>query len=393
MPDMSAAAAIATRARPRAITAQGSAAEIEAQIAAEFAVESGGAAPGLVLVFASDGSLIAPLTGALAARFGPGCRVVGCSSAGEFASGRYDNRGAVAIAFPAAHFEGEAVWLRRLRDHAALDWMATLRAASIRVPDRPGRVRFGILLIDGLSKREELVTATVEATLPGVLVLGGSAGDGLRFGRTHLAIDGETRPESAILCLMSTDYRIEEVVFDHFTPSGQRMVVTEALPEERLILEINAEPAAEEYARMIGLPVADLGPRAFAENPLLVRIGGRHFVRAIVEVTEGGGLRMMSAVDEGVMMTLGRAEDLTDGFEARLARLDGTAALILGFDCILRRIALEQAGLQETVGRIFHDYNIAGFNTYGEQHGGIHVNQTFVGLAFLQGEDGDAAQL
>jgi hypothetical protein len=29
---------------------------------------------------------------------------------------------------------------------------------------------------------------------------------------------------------------------------------------------------------------------------------------------------------------------------------------------------------------------VAGFNTYGEQHGGLHVNQTFVGLAFLEPE-------
>lgn len=62
----------------------------------------------------------------------------------------------------------------------------------------------------------------------------------------------------------------------------------------------------------------------------------------------------------------------------------GRIALILGFDCILRRIALEQAGLGETVARIYRDHRVAGFNTYGEQHGGLHVNQTFVGLAFLE---------
>jgi hypothetical protein len=49
------------------------------------------------------------------------------------------------------------------------------------------------------------------------------------------------------------------------------------------------------------------------------------------------------------------------------------------------------------VGHLCRDYRIAGFNTYGEQHGGIHVNQTFVGLAILdpaaEGRDGatDAA--
>ena len=50
------------------------------------------------------------------------------------------------------------------------------------------------------------------------------------------------------------------MIFDHFTPASDRMVVTEALPEERVILSINAEPAAEEYARLIG--VAGGGARA-----------------------------------------------------------------------------------------------------------------------------------
>ena len=37
------------------------------------------------------------------------------------------------------------------------------------------------------------------------------------------------------------------------------------------------------------------------------------------------------------------------------------------------------------VARVRHrDHRVAGFNTYGEQHGGLHVNQTFVGLAFLE---------
>ena len=68
---------------------------------------------------------------------------------------------------------------------------------------------------------------------------------------------------------------------------------------------------------------------------------------------------------------------------ARMGEL-GRTALILGFDCVLRRIALEEAGLAESVGRIYRDHRVAGFNTYGEQHGGLHVNQTFVGLAFLE---------
>ncbi|MEI4472737.1 FIST N-terminal domain-containing protein [Frigidibacter sp. MR17.24] len=365
--------------RPMVAVSRGSAEAMARDFAAAFA----GAAPAAILLFAADGACLPALWLKLRAAFGPDCRVLGCSSAGEFAFGGYDSGSTVAIALPAAHFTIAPVLLPELRASASLNWLLALREAAEQVPDQPGRSRFGILLIDGLSQREELVSALIDATLPGTLVLGGSAGDGLRFARTEVMLDGTNRPDSAIFCLMSTDFAVEEIVFDHIMPTPARMVVTEADPEQRLILEIDAEPAAQEYARLIGVAPGALCPAAFAENPLLVQIGGKQFVRAISGVAPGGGLRLMSSVDTGSVMTLGRAVDLTDGLEDRLARLGRPAALILGFDCILRRIALEQAGLQEDAARIFRRWNVAGFNTYGEQHGGIHVNQTFVGLAFL----------
>lgn len=371
---------------PRVATAAGEAGRIADTLHVAFA----DCAPALVLFFAADGSAVAPLALALSERLGSGCRVLGCSSAGGFAFEGYDDKGVVAIAFPSQSFRAESVWLSRLRQHMALDWMVSLRNLGDRFRAVPGRSRFGLLLIDGMSRREELVTATVESTLPELLVLGGSAGDGLRFGQTHLAMNGEARVESALFCMIATDFAVEEVIFDHFVPVGQKMVVNAAEPENRLIREINAEPAAEEYARLIGVPVAALGPRAFAENPLLERQGGRHFVRAISGVTAEGGLSLMSSVETGAILTIGRAESLTEGLRQRMEQI-GPAELILGFDCILRRIAVEQAGQQATVSDLCRQYRIAGFNTYGEQHGGIHVNQTFVGLAFLdeRGRMGD----
>lgn len=374
------------RRRPHCVAATGGPAQAADEIAAQLARQG----PALVLVFASEGGVLAGLTGQLRERFGPGCRVLGCSSAGGFAFGPYRDDQVVAIGFPSATFRAEAIWLRGLRQHLALDWMLRLRALEAGFRGPAGWARFGLLMIDGLSRREELVTAAVDAALGALPVVGGSAGDGLRFGRTHLALDGETHPESALFCLVASAFPIEEVVFDHFTPAGERMVVTEAEPDARVIVSINAEPAAEEYARLIGLPEAALGPRAFAAHPLLTRQGGRHAVRAIQGVTPGGGLGLMSSVEAGTTMTLGRPENLTEGLEARMSRL-GRTALILGFDCVLRRIALEQAGLGDAVGRIYREHRVAGFNTYGEQHGGLHVNQTFVGLAFLEPGEGHAA--
>lgn len=375
------------RVRPRVLAVPGVPAEVAGAIEAEFIPY----APALVLVFAPDGEGLAPLTGRLREAFGPGCHVVGCSSAGGFAFSGYRDDHVVALAFPSAGFRATAVWLRDLRQHMALDWIRTLRrTASSFGTEAPGWSRFGLLMIDGLCRREELVAATVDAALGDLPVLGGSAGDGLRFGRTHLALDGEGHPESAVFCLVASAFPVEEVIFDHFVPASERMVVTDALPEERVIRTINAEPAAEEYARLIGLPEEALGPRAFAAHPLLMKQAGRHVVRAIQGVTADRGLSLMASVETGTTMTLGRADNPTESLAARMSEL-GRTALILGFDCVLRRISLEQAGLGESVGRIYREHRVAGFNTYGEQHGGLHVNQTFVGLAFLDPDARHAA--
>lgn len=370
--------------RPQVVAARGEIDAVEAGIVAGLA----GLGPSLILFFAADGAQVAPLSGRLSARFGPDCCVLGCSSAGAFDFSGYADEGVIAIGFPAGSFRAEAVWLSRLRQHLALDWMAALRDLAGRVPAQPDRSRFGLLLIDGLSGREELVAATVDAAVPELLVLGGSAADGLRFDQTQLAMNGEARPESALFCMVSTDFAVEEVVYDHFSAVGTRMVVTHADPDNRLLTEIDAEPAAAEYARQIGVAVADLGPSAFAHNPLLERSGGRHYVRAISGVTPDGGLTLMSSVETGAVLSIGRAQGLIDGFSARMERL-GPAELVLGFDCIMRRIAIEQAGEQEAVAALCRDFRIAGFNTYGEQHGGIHVNQTFVGLAFVDRRPND----
>ena len=66
-----------------------------------------------------------------------------------------------------------------------------------------------------------------------------------------------------------------------------------------------------------------------------------------------------------------------------LAALPRPPLMVLGFDCILRRLALEREGLRDQMSELLTRYRVAGFNTYGEQHSGMHVNQTFVGLAFM----------
>ncbi|MFP3548143.1 hypothetical protein SB748_32690, partial [Rhizobium sp. SIMBA_035] len=60
----------------------------------------------------------------------------------------------------------------------------------------------------------------------------------------------------------------------------------------------------------------------------------------------------------------------------------GEPQFVLAWDCILRHLELLQKGTRDIAGRLFRDNRSAGFSTYGEQYGGVHVNQTLTGIAF-----------
>lgn len=346
-----------------------------------------GADPGLVLVFGADGSDLTALDAVLRAGLPDGCVIVGCSSAGEIGPAGYATDSIVAIGFPSAHFRATALVLPRLDALPVSDWMAALRRLHAGFGPDPQRSLFGLLLVDGLAGQEDVLVATIDAALPSVPTLGGSAGDGLSFRQTWLLAQGQVITNAAVFLLVETDLAVSEVTFAHFSPTATRVVVTAAIPEKRRILELNAEPAAAEYARLTGIAPDALTPSEFARHPLLLRMGRHHHVRAISAQTEDGGLSLMSAIDTGTVLTLGRAEDMTQGFAEALASLPRPPLMVLGFDCILRRLALEREGLGDQMSDLLIRYRVAGFNTYGEQHSGMHVNQTFVGLAFMPGTD------
>jgi hypothetical protein len=59
----------------------------------------------------------------------------------------------------------------------------------------------------------------------------------------------------------------------------------------------------------------------------------------------------------------------------------GKPEVILGCDCMLRGLELDQRSIRDEVGRMMAANNVAGFGTYGEQYNAMHVNQTFTGVA------------
>jgi hypothetical protein len=66
----------------------------------------------------------------------------------------------------------------------------------------------------------------------------------------------------------------------------------------------------------------------------------------------------------------------------------GGTDLIIGFDCILRRLDAESRQVRHSVDEIYRRFGVAGFHTYGEQYNAMHLNQTLTGIAFANSRDG-----
>lgn len=322
------------------------------------------------------------------ARYFPDAPVFGCTTAGELSPQGITDSGAVALGFSAADFSivahpvaGIDVFaFDQLRDN-----LAQARAALEEVEaGATGRNRFALLLVDGLCRREEALTSAIGACLDDISLVGGSAGDGMDFGETFVLHGGKAHQNAAVLLLVSTPLPCRVFKCNSFEPTSTKLVVTEADIEKRIVRELNAEPAAREYARIIGVPESELSAYVFAAHPVIVRVGGDYYARSIQRANEDGSLTFFCAIDEGLVLTaagrldtLGVVEQMFRDTEREL----GEVSLYLGFDCLHRRLDAEQRQIIRDMEDLYRRHNVVGFNTYGEQFETMHLNQTFAGVA------------
>ena len=319
----------------------------------------------------------------------PGLPFSGCSTAGEIAPDGMTDGGVVVIAFPAHSFRVHAGLIEGVGAFAverASDVVRRLRSKlKLDGVQRSGGRVFALLLVDGLSNAEEMVVAAVHWAIDDVQLIGGSAGDALAFKRTSLIHDGRVARDAAVLIMVETDVPFRVFKTQNFEPTSAKLVVTSADTEKRIVYELNAEPAAREYASAIGLMPDDLGPFSFASHPLVVKVGGDYYCRSIRNMNADGSLTFFCAIDEGLVFTVAEAQDMLRSTSATLDDVDaslGGIDMVLGFDCILRRLDAENRQIRHDVEALYKQHNICGFQTYGEQFNAMHLNQTLTGIAF-----------
>ncbi len=347
-----------------------------------------------IVVFFSVEHDAEELSATIAAAF-PGVPFSGCSTAGEITPLGMMQGGVLLLAFPRDGFRVYADVIsdiNRFGVERAIETVRRLKSQVSPTSTRPLKDSvFALMLVDGLSNAEETIVAAINWAIEDIQLIGGSAGDGLAFQRTSLIHHGLELQRSAILLMIESDFPFRVFKTQNFEPTPIKLVVTAADTENRIVHELNAEPAALEYASAIGLLPEDLGPFSFASYPLVVKVGGDYYCRSIRNMNPDGSLSFFCAIDEGLVFTVARPHDMLQSTEDMLKHLNsklGGIDLVVGFDCILRRLDAETRQIRHQMDELYRKYSVAGFHTYGEQYNAMHLNQTLTGIAFGQRPNG-----
>jgi len=326
----------------------------------------------LVIAFGAASFIDAPaaLTQLIAAF--PQSKIIGCSSAGEILADLVaDDSLVVAV----ARFEHTSVAYAA----APIATMADSAQAGSRIGAElaAARPRVVLALSDGLRVNgSELVKGMARSLPPGTIISGGLAGDGDRFARTWVIVDG--RPQSGYVTAVGLSGAIEVATgskggWDIFGPERR---VTRS--EGNVLYELDGKPALALYKQYLGELARGL-PATALLFPLAIREGvedSKAVVRTVLSVDETAqSMTFAGDVPQGWRARLMRATEdrLIEGAASAAAdamlRGSNDPVLSLAISCVGRRLVLGQRVEEETEA-VLHALPAGsqqiGFYSYGE---------------------------
>ena len=325
--------------------------------------------------------------------------IAGCSTAGEIAGTTVSD---MSISVVIVRFEHTG--LRRALtsvDSAAGSFDAGARLAGQLGGDG---LRAVFVLSDGLNVNGTPLVDGLTRHLPaGVIVTGGLAGDGDRFGSTWI-LDRAQALEHRVCAVgfYGERLRVGHGCDGGWSDFGPERLITRS--EGNVLFELDGKPALELYKTYLGERAHGL-PGAGLLFPLAVRragqAGGDALVRTILaidetqqsltfagDVPQGGVARLMRANTDRLIGSAGKAACAAGGGVA-----DTDDSLVISVSCVGRRLVLGERTEEEV--EIVEDSaprhaTHVGFYSYGEisppLHGGasgLH-NQTMTVTVFSE---------
>lgn len=359
----------------------------EEDVVSDIKYQLGGCIPKLLIFFSSVSYDQSRLSRLLKEAF-QSAEVVGCTTAGEIASGQLLKNSVVAMAISANIVEDAKVEVvEHLKENLNLEtaFASFEKYFSQSLYTMDSEKYVGIILIDGMSKKEERIMDLI-GNRTNVFFVGGSAGDDLKFLKTYVCANGRAFTDSAVLVLLKVNHNAEFSIIktQSFKSLNKSLIANKVNEEEREVIEFNNKPAIWAYAEAVGAESIEAASKCFATNPVGLSVGENDiFIRSPQQV-KGTSMLFYCNILEGtevrVLKSTNIIEDTKKAIENKIdefGEIDG----IINFDCIERIVQLKKKNLEKKYGEIFKDIPTAGFSTYGEEFIG-HINQTSTMLIF-----------
>lgn len=311
--------------------------------------------------------------------------MIGCTTAGELVTGKMLDQSVVLMAMSSEIVSDVKIEILENIDKSDIGVEKAFRSFSRHygagMMNLDTTKYVGLLLIDGLCKKEEEINERI-GDLTNISFIGGSAGDDMAFKQTFVFANGKVYGNAAILALMKSNVPFEIVKTQSFETTGKGLVVTKSDEKNRTVLEFNGKPAVSEYAKMVGT-TPKYAQNYFSKNPVGIVFQNDVYVRSPQHI-ENGRMVFYCSMKEGMELELLESKNIVDytknDLETAMSKQKETAAII-NFNCILRTIELKEKKQTDAYGALFNSVPTVGFSTYGESYIG-HINQTSTILVF-----------
>lgn len=329
-----------------------------------------GAVPDAVFVFCTDDYDAPAVLTAVREVFGL-VPVAGCSAPGVFSQGRIVRSGVSVTACSDSGLSVRPAMVAGLANGGSVDGgaKATERALNLLEEegcDAGGDTAVMVLLSDGIAGNSvEVVRGAVDVLGREMRVVGGGAGDNLKFERAHQFCNDAASSESALAIGIAARDPIGVALRHGCAPASAPMQVTGVAG--RAVTALDFGSAFERYREAArGLGIEDLDRDNFTQfamlHPLgLVQAQGDHVLRSPLQSGEDGTIHCCSDIPVNALVRLMEGDQASllsaarDAARAATAQLGGrTPAAALVFACISRGFVLgdDEQGLSQELGAV-----------------------------------------
>jgi hypothetical protein len=368
---------------------------LEAEAAADALLRESSVSPKLAVLYASTDRDLPALVKAVRARLPKETRVVGGTTAcvldnegfhpGEAVLGLLSGDIDVGIGIGAG-LESDAV---RAGGEALAKAAAEL---GKREADLDIRRHVAVVLDDGpRMRKEELLLGVLERN-PALTLVGGGASDRMPQPKptAHVFMDDRIATDAVAVVLFHTNAAWAALRPHAYHATGEKIVFTKVDDTNKRVLEINGKPAAAEYARLLGVEIADLEfgkPKGFCVRPTALRVGREYFMRSPWMALPDGSIVFVSHVVEGTEMELMKMGDMVamtrKFFSDDLPSAVPAPSAALLFNCGGRSWAAHGLGIHQALSDVMKDAPPSiGLDVAGEIYNGFAIDTTLTVLAF-----------